>query len=49
VKKSRPLTGMSQRSKRGRHKKKKIKCFTERTDERGISIFENVPLDIYVV
>ena len=49
VKKSRPLTGMSQKSKRGRQKKKKIKCFTERTDERGISIFENVPLDIYVV
>lgn len=41
---------MSQKSRRGKKKRKKKEIvITESTDERGIAIFDDLSLDIYVV
>ena len=43
------MTGMSQKSRRGKKKKKKVPLLEQKTDKRGIAIFDNVSLDVYVI
>ena len=43
------MTGISQKSKRGGKKKRKVQTITEKTDARGIAVFDHVALDVYVV